>query len=107
MTTNILTFAAKDLLNSKATGSISTLDWDLIIDAVPVERKSDKSPTHRVFGTSPAGHKVECGAIWLKQNKETGADYYSLNIRDRNFNANLGQAAGQDKPTVQAVIPWQ
>lgn len=40
------------------------------------------------------------------QNKETGADYYTLTIRDHGFNANLGKAANQDDLSLQAVIPW-
>jgi uncharacterized protein (DUF736 family) len=106
MTTNILKFETEDFLTSKATGTISTLDWDLTIEAQPAERKSDKSPTHRLYGRSPAGHSIDCGAIWLKQSKSTGKEYLSLSLRGRDFNANLGQAAGQDDPTVQAVISW-
>ena len=52
------------------------------------------------------GRLVECGGIWKKQNRETGADYFTLTIRDFGFNANLGKAAHQDDETLQAVIPW-
>jgi uncharacterized protein (DUF736 family) len=64
------------------------------------------APTHRVLGRSPRGKLVECGGIWKKQNKETGADYYTLTIRDHGFNANLGKAANQDDLSLQAIIPW-
>ena len=49
---------------------------------------------------------VHLAGIWKKQNKETGADYYTLTIRDHGFNANLGKAANQDDLSLQAVIPW-
>jgi uncharacterized protein (DUF736 family) len=62
--------------------------------------------TLRVDGRSPQGRLVECGCNWKKQNKETGADYYTLTIRDHGFNANLGKAANQDDLSLQAVIPW-
>jgi len=51
-------------------------------------------------------YAVECGGIWKKQNKETGADYYTLTVRDHGFNANLGKAASQDDMSLQAIIPW-
>jgi len=106
MTANILNFDNEAIETSKATGTIATIDWDLDITLVPNEGSKSNSPTHRIVAKSPRGHDIECGAVWKKQNKETGADYFSLNIRGRNFNANLGQAAGQDDPAVQAIIPW-
>ena len=57
-------------------------------------------------GRSPRGRLVECGGIWKKQNRDTGADYFTLSIRDFAFNANLGKAANQDDDRMQAVIPW-
>ena len=53
----------------------------------------------RIFGTAN-------DALAGEQNKETGADYYTLTIRDHGFNANLGKAANQDDLSLQAVIPW-
>ena len=41
-----------------------------------------------------------------KQNRDTGADYFTLSIRDYGFNANLGKAANQEDAAFQAVIPW-
>lgn len=106
MTANILSFSNKAIETSKASGTIATLDWDLDITLVPNQGNKSNSPSHRIFARSPRGHDIECGAVWKKQNKETGADYFSLTIRSRSFNANLGQAAGQDNPAVQAIIPW-
>ena len=54
----------------------------------------------------PRGQLVECGSIWKKQNKETGADYFILTFRDFAFNANLEIAASQDDASLQAFIPW-
>ena len=47
----------------------------------------------RALGRSRCGKLVERGGIWRQQNKETGADDYTLTIRDHGFNANLSKAA--------------
>ena len=106
MTTNCIKFTSADIETAKGVGSISTLTFDLDITVEPVASANPMAPTHRVLGRSPRGKLVECGGIWKKQNKETGADYYTLTIRDHGFNANLGKAANQDDLSLQAVIPW-
>ncbi|MCI5042975.1 MAG: DUF736 family protein [Donghicola eburneus] len=73
---------------------------------LPISSDNPMAPTHRVLGCSPRGRLVECGGIWKKQNRDSGADYFTLTIRDFGFNANLGKAANQDDDTLQAVIPW-
>ena len=99
MTTNCIKFTSADIETAKGVGSISTLTFDLDITVEPVASTNPMAPTHRVLGRSPRGKLVECGGIWKKQNKETGADYYTLTIRDHGFNANLGKAAnGRDDP---------
>lgn len=85
---------------------ISTLSFDLDITVEPITSDNPLAPTHRVLGRSPRGKLVECGEIWKKQNKETGADYFTLTVRDFSFNANLGIAASQDDASLQAIIPW-
>ncbi|MEM6898932.1 MAG: DUF736 family protein [Pseudomonadota bacterium] len=106
MTTNCIKFDGEDIETAKGVGSISTLAFDIDITVEPVANDNPLAPTHRVLGRSPRGRLVECGGIWKKQNRETGADYFTMSIRDFGFNANLGKAAHQDDPTVQAVIPW-
>lgn len=96
MTTNCIKFTSADIETAKGVGSISTLTFDLDITVEPVASVNPMAPTHRVLGRSPRGKLVECGGIWKKQNKETGADYYTLTIRDHGFNANLGKAANQN-----------
>ncbi len=106
MTSNSIKFETANIANAKGVGSISTLTFDIDITVEPVTSDNPMSPTHRVLGRSPRGRLVECGGIWKKQNRETGADYFTLTIRDFGFNANLGKAAHQDDETLQAVIPW-
>ncbi|NOD85930.1 MULTISPECIES: DUF736 family protein [unclassified Ruegeria] len=106
MTTNSIKFETADIAKAKGAGSISTLTFDIDITVEPVTSDKLMSPTHRVLGRSPRGRLVECGGIWKKQNRETGADYFTLTIRDFGFNANLGKAAHQHDETLQAVIPW-
>ena len=96
MTTNCIKFTSADIETAKGVGSISTLTFDLDITAEPVASTNPMAPTHRVLGRSPRGKLVECGGIWKKQNKETGADYYTLTIRDHGFNANLGSLHKSD-----------
>lgn len=64
------------------------------------------APTHRVLGRSPCGRLVECGGIWKKQNRDTGADQVTMTIRDHGFNANLGMGANQEDAALQVVIRW-
>jgi len=89
-----------------ATGSISTLTFDLDITVESITSDNPLGPTHRVLGCSPRGKLVECGGIWKKQNKETGADYFTLTVRDYSLNANFGKAANQKDAALQAIIPW-
>ena len=91
---------------TKVVADLFPLTFDLDITVEPVASTNPMAPTHRVLGRSPRGKLVECGGIWKKQNKETGADYYTLTIRDHGFNANLGKAANQGDLSLQAVIPW-
>jgi len=106
MTTNCIKFENADIETSKGAGSISTLTFDLDITVEPIVSDNPMAPTHRVLGRSPRGRLVECGGIWKKQNRDTGADYFSMTIRDYGFNAKLGKAASQDDDTLQAIIPW-
>jgi uncharacterized protein (DUF736 family) len=106
MTTNCIKFNDDNIETAKGTGSISTLTFDLDITVEPIVSNNPLAPSHRVLGRSPRGKLVECGGIWKKQNKETGADYFTLSVRDYGFNANLGKAANQDDATLQAIIPW-
>jgi hypothetical protein len=73
------------------------------------EHENPMAPTHRVLGRSPRGKLVECGGIWKKQNKEgTGADYYTLTIRDHGFSTPTSARPRTRTicPPLQAVIPW-
>lgn len=106
MLTNIITFENDNIETSIGEGSISTLTFDIDVTIEPNTSSNPMAPSHRVFARSPRGKLVECGGVWKKQNQETSEDYFTISIRDYRFNANLGQAAGQDDPSVQAVIPW-
>ena len=106
MTTNCIIFKTADIETAKGVGSISTLTFDIDITIEPVASDNPMAPTHRVLGRSPSGRLIECGGIWKKQSRDTGADYFTLSIRDHVFNANLGKAANQDDDTVRVVIAW-
>ena len=106
MTTNCIKFCSAYIEATKGVGSISNLTFDRDISVEPVAGSNPMAPTHGVLGRSARGKLVGCGRIWKKQNKETGADYYTLTIRDHGFNANLGKAANQDDLSLQAIIPW-
>ena len=106
MNTNIIKFQNDNIETSKGYGSISTLTFDVDVIIEPNHSGNPMAPTRRVFARSPREKPVECGGGWRKENKETGAEYFTISIRDFNFNANLGKAASQDDNTVQAVIPW-
>lgn len=106
MTTNCVKFETADIETAKGVGSISTLTFDIDINVEPVASDNSMAPTHRVLGRSPRGRLIECGGIRKKQNRDTGADYFTLTIRDHGFNANLGKVEDQDDPAMHAVIPW-
>ena len=91
MTTNCIKFNNDNIETATGTGSISTLTFDLGITVEPITSDNPLAPTHRVLGRSPRGKLVECGGIWKKQNKETGADYFTLTVRDYSFNDNLSK----------------
>lgn len=105
MTANIIRFKSEDILNSTGQGNIATLSMDADFTAKPNTSTKDNSPTHDLFGLSPKGKEILIGAIWQNINKD-GNPYFSLSIPVLNYRANLGQAAGQDEPEVQAIIPW-
>jgi len=106
MTTNCIKFESADIETAKGVGSISTLTFDIDITAEPIANDNPMAPTHRVLGRSPRGRLAECGGIWKKQNRDAGAEYFTLSIRDFGFSANLGKAANEDDAATQAVIPW-
>lgn len=105
-TTNIINFENDDITTSRGTGSVSTLTFDLDFTLEPKNSHNPLAPTHIVMARSPAGKAIEVGGVWKKQNQVTNEDYFTLNIREFGFNANLGMAAGQDDESVQAVIAW-
>lgn len=105
MAANIIRFENSDIAKSKGQGNIATLTMDLDFTAEPFSSKKANTPTHQLYAKSPKGQDIQIGAIWRNQNRD-GKPYSTLNIPALNFRANLGQAAGQDEPEVQAIIPW-
>ena len=81
MTNNCINFEGTDIETSKGVGSISTLTFDIDINFEPINSVNPMAPTHRVLGRSPRGRLVECGGVWKKQNRDTGADYRPDAIR--------------------------
>ena len=106
MNTNFIKFENDDIATSKGEGMISTLTQDIKITAEPFESDNPKAPTHRLFGYSPAGHRLEVGGIWEKTSQEQNK-YFTLSIKALGFNANLGRMPHQDNVKNQAVIAWQ
>lgn len=106
MNTNLIQFDKKEIEEANGEGQLSTLNQDVKIIALPFKSDNPKAPTHRVFGFSPAGHKLEIGGIWKKQSAE-GKDYFTLSIKQMKLNANLGRYPYQDDESLQAVIPWE
>jgi len=86
-------------------GHLATLTVQSPIEFIPIKDKvSDRHPDFRLM----AG-KVEVGAAWVKTGKESKEDYVSVTITAPEFGpkrlyANLGRAAGQDDPSVFAII---
>ena len=86
-------------------GHLATLTVQSPIEFVPIKDKvSDRHPDFRLM----AGN-VEAGAAWVKTGKESKEDYVSVTITAPEFGpkwlyANLGRAAGQDDPSVFAII---
>lgn len=76
-----------DIKTSQGFGPISVLTFDLEITVEPVGRSNLMGSTHHIVFRSPRGELVECGGIWKFQNRETGAGYFTLCIRDHGFNA--------------------
>ena len=105
-TVNIIKFEKDDIENSRGQGTIATLTFDAEIILEPNTSDNAQAPTHRVLAKSPQGRLFECGGVWKKHHQVTGDEYFTINIREFNFNANLGQAAGQDDVSVQVVIAW-
>jgi len=106
MNTNLIKFDNTTIETSKGEGQLSTLTHDMKIVAEPFESDNPKAPTHRVFGFSPAGHKLEIGGIWKKKSGE-GNDYFTLSIKQIKLNANLGRFPYQEDESLQAIIPWE
>jgi len=104
-TANIIRFETANIEGSKGAGTIATLTADFDFTAEPFQSDKPKAPTHQLFGKSPSGYPVQIGAIWKNENTN-GGEYFSISIPQLNYRANLGQAAGQDEPEVQAIIPW-
>jgi len=84
-------------------GQLKTLSFKAPIDILANTNKSgDKQPDFRVYSGT-----VEIGAGWIKTGQTSDKEFISLTLQDPAFGklyANLGKAAGQDDPDVQAVI---
>ncbi|MBF9052406.1 DUF736 family protein [Roseobacter sp. HKCCD9010] len=106
MSTNCIQFESTEIETAKSVGSISTLTFDIDISVEPLQSDNPMAPPHRVLGRSPRGQLGECGGVWRKQSRETGADYFTFAILDYGFNSDLGKAAHQDDASLQAVVPW-
>ncbi|MGX9394054.1 DUF736 domain-containing protein (plasmid) [Nitrobacteraceae bacterium UC4446_H13] len=63
-------------------GTVQTLTvGNVKAKIVPVERTSENSPDFRIL----AGGNIEIGAVWKKNNRETGAEYHSVKLDDPSF----------------------
>ncbi len=104
--TNFIKFDSDKIKTASGTGMISTMDWDRRIVVEAFKSDKPKAPTHQVFGLSPAGHRINIGAIWEQEN-QAGGKYLSIHLpRMNNYRGNLGQYADQDEISVQAIIEW-
>lgn len=104
--TNFIKFDCETIETSAGAGRISTLTHDLEITVLPVTNpKSDKTPSHRIYAKSPAGYDIQVGGIW-KNVSQQKKEYFTLNVKDIEFRANLGRFPDQDDESLQAVIGW-
>jgi len=62
-------------------GNFKTLNVNSALSIVPVDKKSDEAPDHRVY----AGQRYEVGAGWSKVAKESGETYVNLKIAAPEF----------------------
>ncbi len=90
--------------NDTFTGEIKTISIRCPIRFEPRRNKTnDRQPDYSVYTDN-----VEIGAAWKKVSQED-KEYVSLTIAAPEFGrrklfANLGKAAGQDDPSVYAII---
>lgn len=87
-------------------GTLRTLTIATGIELVPNAEKTDeRQPDFRIF----TDERTEIGAGWHRKGKTSGRAYVSLTfaapeLGPRRLFANLGPAAGQDDPSVFAII---
>jgi len=58
-------------------GKLATLTGEIALRFTPVEPKTEKSPSYRVFAEA-RGESIECGAAWQRTSK---SDQEFLNVR--------------------------
>ncbi len=86
-------------------GELKTLTIRAEIAILPTGDKSaPNQPDYRVLAQG-----VEIGAGWLRKGQTSGKEYVALSLAAPEFGAktlyaNLGRQAGQDDPTVFALI---
>ena len=85
-------------------GELRTLSIRAKVQLVPVHKTRDSQPDYRILSEN-----VEVGAAWKRVSTNSGNEYLSLSIAAPEFGrrklfANLGRAAGQDDPSVYAII---
>ncbi len=87
-------------------GTLRTLSISAALKIMPNKEKKPDSdqPDFRVYANG-----AEIGGAWIRQGKETGADYVSVSISAPEFGprklfANLGRAAGSESDDEFAVI---
>jgi len=78
------------LKDGSFTGTLKTLNAAANLVIVPVDRKSENAPDHRVFAGN--GQRYEVGAGWSQVAKSSGETYLNLKIGAPEFGPNWMRA---------------
>ncbi len=105
--TDLVNFIQINPENSRITGNIATLSFDIDVTGEPLSSTNPKAPTFRLYGLTPRMRRIDIGGIWTRQNSE-GKNYFTLSVCTGlgRYNANLGRYPGQDDTSLYAVIAW-
>ena len=103
--TNFVRFDSDRHDTSTGKGCICTPKGQLPFEIAPSPSNIPNGPVAQIFGCSPAGHRVEMGAIWRQSLFGGAGTYLMLSIPGMGLRATLERDPNQTDPNLLAIVP--
>lgn len=103
---NFVRFDSEDHDTLTGRGCLSTPTKDLPFEIEPCRSNNPKMPVAHIISRSPAGHRIEIGAIWHQTHADGSDTHLLLSIPGMGLQAFLDKFPGRDDPNLMVINPW-